>query len=62
MRTEISKKRGRPSQRSKEARAKEVKRGKNSWGVGGEGVGWGAESLPNGVQGSGAEPQKNWHF
>ena len=61
MRTEISKKRGRPSQHSKEARAKEAKRGKNSWGVGGEG-GWGAESLSNRVQGSGAEPQKNWHF
>ena len=61
MRTEISKKRGRPSQHSKEAREQEAKRGTTSWGVGGEGW-WGAESLPNGVQGSGAEPQKNWHF
>ena len=36
MRTEINKKRGRPSERSEEARAKGAKRGKNSWGVGGE--------------------------
>ena len=35
MRTEINKKRGRPSERSEEARAKGAKRGKNSWGVGG---------------------------
>ena len=33
MRTEINKKRGRSSERSEEARAKEAKRGKNSWGV-----------------------------
>ena len=44
MRTEINKKRGRPSERSEEARAKGAKRGKNSWGVGwGEG---GAVSPP----------------
>ena len=35
MRTEINKKRGRPSERSEEARAKGAKRGNNSWGVGG---------------------------
>ena len=37
MRTEINKKQGRTSERSKEARAKGAKgakRGKNSWGVG----------------------------
>ena len=37
MRTEINKKRGRPSERSEEARAKGAKRGKNSWGVWGGG-------------------------
>ena len=31
MRTEINKKRGRPSERSEEARAKGAKRGNNSW-------------------------------
>ena len=38
MRTEINKKRGRPSERSEEARgkgARRAKRGKNNWGVGG---------------------------
>ena len=34
MRTEINKKQGRTSERSKEARAKGAKRGTNSWGVG----------------------------
>ena len=46
MRTEINKKRERPSERSEEARGKGVKRGKNSWGVGGEG----AVSRSNGVK------------
>ena len=35
MRTEINKKRGRPSEHSKEAQAKGAKWGKNSWGIGG---------------------------
>ena len=34
MRTEIYKKRGRPSERSEEARARGAKIGKNSWRVG----------------------------
>ena len=34
MRTEINKKRGTPSKRSEEARAKGAKRGKNNWVVG----------------------------
>ena len=38
MRTEINKKRGRPSECSEEARGKGAKRGKNSWGVGGRGT------------------------
>ena len=33
MRTEINKKRGRPSERSEEARAKRAKQGNNIWGV-----------------------------
>ena len=37
MRTEINKKRGRPSERSEEARAKGAKRGKNSREVGVQG-------------------------
>ena len=45
MRTEINKKRERPSERSEEARGKGAKRGKNSWGVGGGG----AVSRSNGV-------------
>ena len=39
MRTEINKKRERPSERSEEARAKGEKQGKNSLGVGGWGGG-----------------------
>ena len=46
MRTEINKKRERPSERSEEARGKEAKQGKNSWGVGGGG----AVSRSNGVK------------
>ena len=34
MRTEINKKRERPSERSEEARGNGAKRGKTSWGVG----------------------------
>ena len=57
MRTEISKKRGRPSQHSKEARAKEAKRGKNSWGVGEEGGGV-LKASPMGSRGLGQSPRK----
>ena len=46
MRTELNKKRRRPSERSEEARGKGAKQGKNSWGVGGGG----AVSRPNGVK------------
>ena len=45
----LIKKQERPSEHTKEAWAKGVKRGKNSWGVGG-GAG-GAVRPPNGVQG-----------
>ena len=45
MRTEINKKRRRPSERSEEARGKGAKRGNNSWG------GWWGSS-PGGVWGS----------
>ena len=57
MRTEINKKRERPSQRSEEARAKGEKQGKNSLGVGGWGGGGGDGAVrpPNRVE-------KNWHF
>ena len=50
MRTEINKKRGRPSERSEEARAKGAKQDKNNSGVGGGGGGE-LQAPPNGVQG-----------
>ena len=61
MRTEINKKRGRPSERSKEARDKGAKQGNNIWGVEG-GCCKPNPIPPHPQQGPGAEPQKNWSF
>ena len=45
MRIEINKKRGRPSERSEEARAKGAKRGKSRWVVGGGGASMGCRAF-----------------